>query len=277
MAQRQGSQSRGDGGGADAGVRSASSPVQSVERAATVLEILAREGGAGVGEIARELGVHASTASRLIGALAAHELVERHSSSGQVRLGVGILRLASATRSGLDLVTQAGPVCDALAEVLEETVNLAVYRSGAAVNLYQAQGTRTVAMHNWVGDRTVLHATSSGKMLMAHLPPEECEELLSTTLEAFTQSTLTDRDALREELRHARERGWAQSIEEFEEGLNAVAAPLRGPEGTVVAALSVAGPAYRLSPEALPGAAEAVRRAAGQISRALGHRAEVTG
>ena len=151
--------------------------VQSVDRAAQVLEILARDGESGVGRIAAELGVHQSTASRLVAALERHELLERQSDGGPVRLGVGVLRLAAATRSRLDLTAQASPVCDRLAEQLGETVNLAVYRSGAAVNVYQAQGTRTVALHNWVGDRTVLHATSSGKMLMAHLPSEERGEL----------------------------------------------------------------------------------------------------
>lgn len=251
--------------------------VQSVDRAAQVLEILARDGESGVGRIAAELGVHQSTASRLVAALERHELLERQSDGGPVRLGVGVLRLAAATRSRLDLTAQAGPVCDRLAEQLGETVNLAVYRSGAAVNLYQAQGTRTVALHNWVGDRTVLHATSSGKMLMAHLPSEERESLLAAPRETFTEATVTAAAVLRRELDDARERGWASAIEEFEEGLNAVAAPVRGPKGTVVAALSVAGPAYRLGREDLPTAAGALIRAGEEISRRFGHRADITG
>lgn len=253
------------------------SSVQSVDRAARALEILARDGEAGVGRIAQELGVHQSTASRLIAALEEHELVERQVEGGPVRLGVGVLRLAAATRSQFDLTALGGPVCDALAEELEETVNLAVYRSGAAVNLYQAQGTRTVSMHDWVGDATVLHATSSGKMLLAHLPPARSQKVLAGTLERFTPRTITDPAALRRQLRQAAARGWAVAEEEFEEGLNAVAAPIHGPEGKVIAALSAAGPAYRLGHDRLPGAAERVRRAADEISGYLGHRREVTG
>ena len=251
--------------------------VQSVERAAQVMEILAREGTAGVGAIARELEVHGSTASRLITALEAYDLVERDGAGGKVRLGVGLLRLAAATRSGLDLTAQAGPVCDALAEELGETVNVAVLRDGAAVNVYQAQGRRTVALHNWVGDRTVLHATSSGKMLMAHLPEAKREAMLEAPRERFTAATVTSAAELREQFVQARERGWAEAVEEFEEGLNAAAAPIRGPAGEVIAAVSVAGPAYRLAPEDLPRAADALLRAAEQISRRLGYRAEVTG
>ncbi|GAA1491295.1 IclR family transcriptional regulator [Brachybacterium sacelli] len=249
--------------------------VQSVDRAARVMEILARDGTAGVGEVARELEVHGSTASRLIGALEAHDLVARDGATGRVRLGMGVLRLAAATRSGLDMTAQAGPVCDALAEELGETVNVAVLRDGAAVNVYQAQGTRTVALHNWVGNRTVLHATSSGKMLMAHLAEAELDAVLETPRERFTDATVTDADALRRLFDESRERGWAEAVEEFEQGLNAVAAPIRGPEGRVVAAVSVAGPAYRLGPEELPVAAEVLIRAAEEISRRLGHRAEI--
>ncbi|MDN5898939.1 MAG: IclR family transcriptional regulator [Brachybacterium sp.] len=251
--------------------------VQSVERAAQVMEILAREGSAGVGEIARELGVHGSTASRLLTALEAYDLVERDGDGGRSRLGVGVLRLAAATRNGLVLTAQAGPVCDALAEELGETVNVAVLRDGSAVNVYQAQGRRTVALHNWVGDRTVLHATSSGKMLMAHLPTTTLEPLLEAPRERFTATTVTSAEDLQRQFAEARERGWAVAIEEFEEGLNAAAAPIRGPEGEVIAAVSAAGPAYRLPAEELPRVAEALVRAAEEISRRLGHRAEVTG
>ncbi|WP_226832237.1 IclR family transcriptional regulator [Brachybacterium sp. FME24] len=251
--------------------------VQSVDRAVQVLEILARDGGSSVGRVAAELGVHQSTASRLIAALEGRDLVERAGEGGPVRLGVGVLRLAAATHSRPDLTAVAGPVCDALAEQLGETVNLAVYRSGAAVNLHQAQGTRTVAMHNWVGDRTVLHATSSGKVLLAHLPLAESEALLAAPLERFTTRTVVDPVALREQLREAGTRGWAVAEEEFEEGLNAVAAAIRGPEGNVVAALSAAGPAYRLGSADLPQMAEQLVRAATDVSRALGHRPDLTG
>lgn len=254
-----------------------SGSVQSVDRAARVLEILARDGESGVGTLARELGVHRSTASRLVSALLAHDLVERVEGNGAVRLGVGVLRLAAATRSRLDLTAQAGPVCDALAQQLGETVNVAVFREGAAINLYQAQGASTVALHNWVGDRTVLHATSSGKMLMAHLDDVQRDQLLAASLERFTEHTVIDPAVLREQLDGARRQDWVGVVEEFEEGLNAAAAPIRGPEGSVIAALSVAGPTYRLGPADLPGAAAELIRAAAEISARLGYRPDVTG
>ncbi|AXK45441.1 IclR family transcriptional regulator [Brachybacterium saurashtrense] len=248
-----------------------SGAVQSVDRAVQVLEAIAREDGASVAALARELSVHASTASRLVASLEHHDLVERDE-DGTVQLGVGLLRLAASARPRRDLTAIAGPVCEALAEELGETVNVAVLRGGVAVNLYQAQARSTVAMHNWVGDRTVLHATASGKMLLAQLDPDRRRELLRGPLEAFTAHTLTDPGQLDRQLAAARERGWVEAIEEFEEGLVALAAPVRGPEGAVVAAVSAAGPAYRLSPQRLPEAAVVLRGATEEISRRLGHR-----
>src|SRR3954466_12250463 len=98
----------------------ASGGVQSVDRAVSVLEILAREGSAGVSEVALEIGVHKSTAFRLLAALAERDLVEQNSERGKYQLGFGVLRLASAIPARLDLVRQAGPVLDELAQRLDE-------------------------------------------------------------------------------------------------------------------------------------------------------------
>lgn len=246
--------------------------MQSVDRAVRVLEMLASHGEAQVSDIARELDVHASTASRLVAALEAHELVERPLGGGPVQLGVGLLRLAGATASQLDVTSQAQPLCDALAAELGETTNVAVLSGGVAINVCQATGTSTVAMQNWVGQHTVLHATSSGKVLLAHLEDRDLDALLRGTLERFTEHTLTSA-ALRTELAAVYDAGWATAVEEYEEGLNAVAAPVRAHDGSVIAALSAAGPAYRLSPDRLPEIAAAVIRTADEVSRRMGYRA----
>ncbi len=105
---------------------SGSGPVQSVDRAVAILEILARDGEAGVTEVARELDVHKSTASRLLAALDRRELVTQDSARGKFRLGVGIVRLAGAASRKLDVVQESRPVCRALAQEVGETVNLAI-------------------------------------------------------------------------------------------------------------------------------------------------------
>ena len=114
--------------------------VQSVDRALTILEMLAREGEAGVTEIAADLGVHKSTAFRLLATLESHRLVEQDGDRGRYRLGVGNLRLAGATTARLDLVTEARPVCRQLAADTGETVNITVRSETSALYLDQVAG-----------------------------------------------------------------------------------------------------------------------------------------
>jgi IclR family KDG regulon transcriptional repressor len=143
--------------------------VQSVDRAVTILEIIARTGLAGITEIAAELGVHKSTASRIVSTLEARGLVEQDHHRGRYRLGLSILRLAGATTARLDIVQEARPITKMLAEATGETINVAVLSDGAALYLDQASSTASVQSHNWVGQRIPLHATSNGKILLSGL------------------------------------------------------------------------------------------------------------
>ena len=148
-------------------------PVQSVDRALTILELLARDGEAGVTEIAQGLGVHKSTAFRLLVTLEAHRLVEQVNDRGRYRLGVGNLRLAGATTARLDLVTEARPVCRQLAVDTGETVNIAVRSETSALYLDQVAGSSALQPHNWVGQHIPLHATSNGKVLLSEMTESE--------------------------------------------------------------------------------------------------------
>ncbi|HEV7961996.1 MAG TPA: IclR family transcriptional regulator [Actinoplanes sp.] len=239
-----------------------SGEVQSVDRAVTVLEILARQGDAGVTEIAAELGVHKSTASRLVGALEHRGLVDQLGERGKYRLGLGMVRLAGAAASRIDLPQAAGPVCELLADELGETVNVAVLDDGHAVNVCQGLGRAAISSFNWIGRRTPLHATSSGKVLLAFSD----EDLRDLPMTKFTEHTVTDAARLAEQLRQIRDRGWGTTSEELEIGLNAVAAPVYGTK----AAISVSGPSYRLTTDKFPRYAERLIMAAAQISTGLG-------
>jgi DNA-binding IclR family transcriptional regulator len=224
-----------------------SAGVQSVDRAISVLEILAGRGSAGVSEIATDIGVHKSTAFRLLSALEERNLVEQATERGKYQLGFGILRLANAIPMRLDLVRQARPVLDDLVAQFGETVNLAVIRSHYAVNVDQAMSPAAIASQNWVGQLTPLHATSSGKVLLAYLDEPGRRRLLDAAgMARFTKQTITTRKSLDAQLAAALEDGFAATYEEYEDGLNAVAVPVRDHSGAVVGAVSVSGPAYRL-------------------------------
>ncbi len=243
--------------------------MQSVDRALTVLSMLARRGELGVTELAGGLGVHKSTAFRLVATLEAHDLVEQVSERGKFRLGVGLLRLAGATTVRLDLVRESRPVTGALAREVGETVNITVLSGHEALYLDQVSGPSAIALHNWVGQRIPLHATSNGKVLLA-FGSDGLLAGLPRPLRRFTAATITDPGVLARELGEVRRRGFAVAIDELEVGLTAVAAPVIGLEGTVVASVSASGPGFRLPAERLPEVADRVRAAAAEISARLG-------
>ncbi|MFD4675257.1 IclR family transcriptional regulator [Lentzea sp. NPDC058450] len=245
--------------------------VQSVDRAVTVLELLARNGEAGITEIAAELGVHKSSASRLVYTLQARELVEQDGERGPFRIGLGMRRFAGAVSGPIDYVRVGGPVCVDLADRLGETVNIAVLDGDVALNVSQARGGSAVAAQNWVGQRTPLHATSSGKVLLAAASDSEQDRLLAGELVACAPRTITDPGRLRRVLRRTAEDGFATCMEELEAGLHAVAVPVFGAGGDVVAAISAAGPAYRLSQTRMPEIVEELRVASRDLSIRMGH------
>ncbi|GGN41757.1 DNA-binding IclR family transcriptional regulator [Actinoplanes campanulatus] len=244
--------------------------VQSVDRALSILEILARRRSAGVTEIGRELGVHKSTAFRLLAVLESRGFVEQTQERGTYRLGLGVVRLAGAVAAQLDLSRQGHEVCDRLAADLGETVNIAILDGSRVVNITQSRGAASVTSYNWVGRQTPPHATSSGKVLLAFAPEPVRAAVLAEPLERFTPATLTGGGELIAELDAVRSAGWGSTSEEYEVGLNAVAAPIRGADGSVVAALSVSGPAYRLDRAAFPEIAKRVIVAAGEVSGRMG-------
>ena len=254
----------------DNGERSSVAAVQSVDRALTVLEILAAQGEAGVTEVAAELGVHKSTAFRLVAALESRGFVEQLADRGKYRLGFGVVRLAGAAAAQLDIAQQGRPICEVLAADVEETVNLAILDSDRAVNISQVRGPAALSTHNWVGQGTPLHATSSGKVLLAHAPEAVRKEVLSRELPRFTAATITDPEVLQERLELVREQGWASTVEEYEVGLNAVAAPVRDASGDVIAAVSVSGPSFRMHADSFPILSGRVVAAAEELSRRLG-------
>jgi DNA-binding IclR family transcriptional regulator len=245
--------------------------LQSVDRALQVLELLAAWGTAGVSELATEIGVHKSTASRLLGALEARDLVEQTTERGKYRLGFGLAILARRVNVHLELTEQARTITEKLAHQVGESINVAVLRENFAVNVVQSRGQASVASHNWIGQLTPLHATSSGKVLLAHLDPVQRRRLTERGLERFTPHTQTDPVLLEKELALVVERGHATSYGELELGLNAVALPVRGQDGAVVAALTASGPAYRLTPERIADILDRIDFASVELSRRLGH------
>lgn len=245
--------------------------VQSVDRAVSVLQVLARRGSAGVTEIAADVGVHKSTVFRLLATLEARGLVDQDAERGKYRLGLTVLHLAAGATGAQDVSSTSRPVCQELAAAVGETVNVVVTDGEEVTTVDQAVGGSIVTSSDYVGKRAPMHATAAGKVFLADLPADRLAARLRRDLPAFTEHTLTEPAALRADLDLVRTRGWSVVREEHEIGLVVLGAPIRGADDEVVAALTVGGPTYRVNDDTVPDLAAELVKAAAKASWRLGH------
>lgn len=217
----------------------------------------------GVSELAGELGMHKSTVSRLLAALERRGLVRREGE--RFAPGPELARLGALAVRGLTLVGAARPPLELLAERTGETVNLAVRDGERALNVLQVDAAHFVGVTDWTGRAAPLHASANGKALLAF-----GDARATGRLTRLTPRTIVDRTGLRAELERTRSAGFAVAVEELELGLHAVAAPVFDATGLCVAAVSVSGPAYRLTEIRLPEVGELCGAAAAEVSARLG-------
>ncbi len=220
-------------------------------------------------ELVRTVGLNKTTTYRLLTALEAEGLVERGTDDGY-RLGPELVALGSRALGAHDLRAAARGELVALAKETRETAHLEVRAGGETLILDEALGSHRVGATPSVGTRWPAHATSTGKVLLAALGDSDLEALFESPLLALTPRTITDPQALRRELRRVRERGYATGIEELEPGYMAVAVPVHGRDGLVVAAVGIGGPRVRLDPERLTAIARTLPPHAARISERLG-------
>ncbi len=245
--------------------------VRSVDRAAALLLALGESpGAAGVTELARRLGLHKSTASRLLATLEKRGLVEQDDETGKYRLGLVVIRLAERAERTLDLRGLALPDLERLARLTHETTSLGVLDADQLLTVAQVDGPNLIAVGDWTGRSTPLHCVASGKVLMSTLAEREVVRIVKRGLSRYTERTIVDLEPLLEELARIRRRGYATSLGEYELGLNAVAAPIHDARGQVIAAVDIWGPAFRLTPRRVPELAAQTREAAAAISVRLG-------
>lgn len=249
--------------------------IQSVYKAIRILKAFGHETPEwGVAELSRHFGWHKSTVSRLLATLEAGGMVERDHETGKYRLGVELIALAGQVTQHADLRTLARPFLDELAARFGETANLTILYRGAAFNIEgSVPAERQVKDIGWVGRRTPPHATSTGKVLLAYLPAAELEQIMAGySFQRFTPHTIAAGDELMRALEGIRAGGYATAIEELEIGLNSVAAPIFDRSGRAVAAISLSGPAYRMTPARLEEVRPDVVETAQRISALLGWR-----
>lgn len=230
------------------------SSVQSIERAFVVLRAVAT-GPAGISELARRVGLPTSTVARLLGTLEGLGAVTRVGDGLTYRVGPAVAELATAADPSSGLVAAARLFLVELVDEVGETAGISVLDGDEVLYLDHVEAANQVQVRDWSGTRLPLHVVSSGLVLLAAQPPDAIDAYLSRPLQAFTARTVVDPVALRRRLEELRATGFVWTVEELHEGLTSVAAPVRGPSGTVVAALHCHGPSFRFP---APGAEDEV-------------------
>ncbi|MDP4603182.1 MAG: IclR family transcriptional regulator [Solirubrobacteraceae bacterium] len=242
-------------------------PVAAVARAATLLDLLAAApDGLGTNELARQLGVNPSNASRLLGTLRAAGLVDRAVGDGPWRLGLHLVALADHALAALDVRELARPAMRQLAAETGETVTLSVSVGAESVTVEFVPGAGSVVSVAQLGRSSVAHATATGKVMLAFgdAPLPEGE------LAVFTERTITQRKALAGEVKSARSRGYAEAVGEREEDLVALAVPIVGAGSRLIAILGLQGPESRLTEKRRAAVVPALLEAAADVATALG-------
>jgi DNA-binding IclR family transcriptional regulator len=246
----------------------------SVERAFELVDRVAASGTTGVtlAQLAAEVPTAKSTTHRYIATLLGLGVLRRDD-AGRLHLGLKLVELAGALLDGDNLRAAAEPVLQDLVARTGETVHLGVPSEGHVVYIAKVESPQSVRLVSRIGARAPFHCSAMGKAIMSSLDTEALQVALDRPREVRTMHTITATDALRAELEKVRAAGVAVDDEENELGVRCVGAAIRGTRGEPVAAISVSGPATRMTHERTGEIAPSVIAAAQQIARLLGHRA----
>jgi DNA-binding IclR family transcriptional regulator len=247
--------------------------VQVLDRALAALDVLAsRSNECSLVELCTALKLHKSTVHRLMMVLEQHRLVVKDPETGRYRLGLKLFALGSKAIDGLDLRRHARPYLDRLQEQFGETVFFCILDEGQVFYVEKVESKQSVRTACTVGSRAPAYCTAVGKAMLAELPDSEVNGIVRRWgLKAVTPKTITTAGALKAELKAVRMRGYSIDDEEREEGLWCVGAAVRSHSGMPVAAISISGPAFRMTKERIPEIGKVLTRAANELSAELGY------
>lgn len=247
--------------------------IQSVAHALDVLEEF--KGDAvelGVTELSKKLKLHKNNIFRLLATLEARGYIEQNKSTENYRLGLKSLELGQTFIRQMGLLRQARPTLEELALKANETAYLAIMRGQDVIYLDVVEANQTVRVASRVGLRLPPFCTAVGKVLIASDSEEDLRKKLPEELEKRTSKTTTDPKVLIEHLKKVHKQGYAIDDEEYEEGVRCIGAPVRDYTGNVVAAISISGPAMRMTEKKIvEDLVQLVREGGEEISRRLGY------
>lgn len=246
-------------------------PISSVDNALRLLLLFRERKSIRLSDASQYLGVANSTAHRLLAMLVHHEFVEQDPGQRTYVAGPALVEIGLAAVRGMDLRTSARPVLEELAARSGETALLSRLEGDTVVCLDSIESKKALRVATQAQLTLPAHCTASGKALLAVLPNEEFRRLYPARvrLPGPTVKTIRNRAALERALDEVRERGFATSEEESEEGLSSIAAVVRDSRGRVVAALSVSGPVSRIDARRFARHVTEVVQAADQLTKAF--------
>jgi IclR family acetate operon transcriptional repressor len=247
-----------------------SESIRAVDRALDILLCFTRQTPQlTMTQIADQVGMNKSTVHRLLGTLERKRFLQRDPSTGLYHLGIRLFQMAYLTLKQNDLRKHAAPFLHRLCEQHRETITLSVLDDTDVLFLDVVESPQRVKLAASIGQRIPAFATAAGKALLAFLPDEVAKKVIEPGMQQFTPRTIQSPDAFYKDLYQTRERGFSISEQEYEEGINAVASPILDPTGQPIAAITAAGPAYRLLREQMIEIGPDIVATAQEIAQAL--------
>lgn len=239
--------------------------IQSLARGLKILAIMADcENGIGITELADQLGVDKSTASRLVHTLLNNGFVQKARDGRSYTLGPMLVNLSRSVITRMPLRDSAQPFLKKLVEVSGECSHLAIYAQGKALYVDQMESPSTLRVNVEVGQLAPLHCTALGKVMLAF-----GKYPLPTGLERHTAKTITDLPALEKELETVREKGYAIDDEEFDNDVRCISVPVFDYREKLVGAIGISGPSARLSLKEIQTLAPQIMQIGKQLSDRL--------
>src|SRR5271154_6090462 len=258
-------------------VANADGPYQlhSLDRAVSVLEVLGEsDTPLSLAEICQRMGLHKSTAHRSLMVLERSALIER-TMENRYRLGLKLYELGNRAVEQIDLRARVQPFFRRLASQVGETVHLSVLQKTSIVYLDKVEPNRRVCLSSKTGTSNPVYCTSMGKAMLAFQPEEIIDQIISKIrFVRYTPKTLTTREALMKALDRVRRRGYAIDDQEIEVGVRCIGAPIFDEKRRAIAAVSVSGPASRITAPTMPEIAEHLLCCCRDISVSLGAHAK---
>jgi IclR family transcriptional regulator, KDG regulon repressor len=247
--------------------------VQSIVRAFAILELVARApDGISLSELSRAVRLHSSTTFNLVRTMFNLGYLHRSGDDKRYRIGRPLFSLAANAIDDLLLVDAAKAVMEELSRASGETGTFAVWSGGQVVAMARSSGAGAFQLSDRVGGARPAHATATGKVLLAALPPEQFDAYLgSATLTRYTATTVVDATQLRAEVQKAKAEGIAVDRAEFHDDVCCMAMPVRDFSGKTVGAIGLSAPLWRMGDDVRPAKIAMLRTAAHTLSEQLGH------